>query len=162
MTEKNYITTELEDVLLLRWLAVTRPDVEDVVEWIRDVTERQNRKVAYAAVVPVDSKPPEPDGRRALMEGHQSIADMCTTMRVVILGRGMRQAIIRSISAGIMLASGLRGKGFEIDDCFEAALDGVGRVARPSRQAILDHALAKGIIRPDELAEDQTSSRHSR
>jgi len=152
----NYITTEIEDVLLLRWLAVTRPDVEKVVEWIGKAHNRHGGPVSYIAVVPVDSTPPESDGRRALMDGHQSIADLCTSMRVVILGTGMRQAIVRSISAGIMLASGLRGKGFEIDDRFESAVESVSQVSSPTRNAIMTTALEQGIIKQAELRTSET------
>lgn len=147
----NYITTELEDVLLLRWVSVGPEDVDAVVAWIKKAHQREGGPVTYIAVAPTDATPPDAEGRRALMQGHHDIADLCTCLRLVIPGSGMRQAIIRSISAGIMLANGLRGKGFEIDDRFQTAAEAVAAVARPSMAQIVSCALESKIVKREEL-----------
>lgn len=151
----SYKRTQVEDVLLLRWETVTVEDTKRTSQWIREIQETRGTNVCYIAVVPTDSPPPDPTARRALMDGHQEIADLCTSMRLVILGTGMRQALVRSISAGFLLASGLKGKGFDIDATFEEAADAVAEKAKANAQQILSAAIESGILLEAELSSNE-------
>lgn len=147
----SYLKAEIENVLLVRWQTVTPSDVAAISAWIERVAARSDRPTAYAAVIPTDSPPPDGEARTALLNGHHDIADHCATLRLVILGSGMRQALVRSVSAGFLLATGLKGKGFDIDDDFTKAVDAVADKTGQPVARILNAARDAGIILDREL-----------
>lgn len=93
-------------VLFVRW--ETQCDAEDV-DRIRQQTELAHRevgsKLVYVASIPVGVPPPSAEVRAALREGTEHASAHCSSMHIVIEGQGLRRAIIRSVSAGLLLAT---------------------------------------------------------
>ena len=73
------------------------------------IIQRMNKKIGkrliYIAVIPVGVPPPSPEARVALREGSNDAAAYCSSVHIVIEGEGMRRALIRSVSAGLLLAT---------------------------------------------------------
>lgn len=138
------VSALIPPVLFVRW--ETRCDTEDV-EQLRDQTDHAHRelgsKLVYVASIPVTVPPPSAEVRAALREGTEYAGARCSSMHIVIEGEGLRRAIIRSVSAGLLLAT---RAAFSIHTDARGALRAASeRVPLPVEQ-LLAHALEAGLV----------------
>ena len=145
----TYVSTEVEDALLVRWETVTVEAVEKLVALVNSEHQRAGKAIAYAAIVPSESPIPGAEARRALLDGYNQIADLCSTVRLVILGSGFRRAAIRAVSAGFMLAIP-KNKDYSVDNTATAAFEHMAPHCRASAEELMAAAVDMGIVRAGE------------
>ncbi len=134
-------------VLFVRWKEQCQ--VGDVTE-IRRLTEiaheQAGDELVYVAIIPVEVKPPDTEARAALREGIDHSSLHCRSVHIVIEGAGMRRALIRSISAGLLLATRKTSHGFHIHVTVQEALATAAAVVALDGPAILTQASVDGIL----------------
>lgn len=131
-------------VLFVRWQ--TRCERADI-DRIREQTELAHRELGsnlvYIASIPVGVPPPTADVRAVLREGTEHASAHCSSMHIIIEGHGLRRAIIRSVSAGLLLAT---RASFSIHtDAREALRAASERVSLPVDQLLADASHA-GLV----------------
>ncbi|MCR9164121.1 MAG: hypothetical protein ACE37F_24320 [Nannocystaceae bacterium] len=131
-------------VLFVRWKS--RCDPEDVAR-IRLETETAHRelgsKLVYVASIPTGVPPPDVQARAALRSGTEHASVHCSSVHLVIEGQGLRRAIIRSVSAGLLLAT---RASFSIHTHVEEALRAASERVPISVASILDSASRAGVV----------------
>jgi hypothetical protein len=143
------ITGIVDNVFFVRWQGViTVADCEGITKAVERAHAQRGEPLIYVATIPPDSPPPDAEARAAIKEGTEYVTQYCSSIHVVIEGEGMRRALIRSVSAGLLLATGMRGKGFHIHEFVEQALESAAaRVSRPvDLKSVLVRARAAGYI----------------
>jgi hypothetical protein len=136
----------ISPVLFVCWK--DKCEAADVAE-IQRLTEAAHARVPdqliYVAVIPVAVKPPEAEARAALRDGVDHSSKYCRSVHIVIEGEGMRRALIRSISAGLLLATRKSSRGFHIHETVEQAILSAFEGSEQG-QRLLDRARA-GILK---------------
>lgn len=149
------ITGVVDNVFFVRWReTITVADCENITKVVEQLHAKVGKPLVYVATVPMDTPPPDGDARNAIKDGTEHVTQYCSSIHVVIEGEGMRRALIRSISAGLLLATGMRGKGFHIHEFVHDALESAqDRASRPiDIESVLARARAKGYIGDDAAA----------
>jgi len=130
------VSTFIPPVLLVRWQNQCEPvDVDRIRLATEAAFTRMGGPVVYVAVIPEDVPPPNAQTRTALRAGTDHGRSRCLSMHLVIEGEGLRLALLRSLTAGMMLAtrgsfsihthlidalSAARGKiSFDVEDIFK-------------------------------------------
>jgi hypothetical protein len=127
----------IDPVLFIRWREeCTAADVEEINAIIQRTNRNIGKRMIYIAVIPVGVPPPSPEARAALREGSNQAVEFCSSVHIVIEGEGMRRALIRSVSAGLLLAT--RGS-FHIHSGMREALT----IARKATDFDLEKMLAE-------------------
>jgi hypothetical protein len=125
-------------VLFVRW--TERCEAADV-EQIKALTEEAHAQIGaelvYVSLIPQGCKPPDTEARAALREGTEHASEHCRSIHIVIEGQGLRRALIRSISAGLLLATRKTSRGFHIHETLDQALEASG-LPNHSRSALLN------------------------
>src|SRR5687768_3624004 len=109
------ITTSFKRLYVVRW---TKPEVMDVHRILQDIINlhtAQNAPVLYVAIVPPECEPPNDVVRKAIVDTLRALLEHCEVLRMVIEGEAFKRSVMRSVTAGMLLISGKRGKVF-IDD----------------------------------------------
>lgn len=131
-------------VLFVRWQE--RCEAADV-EMIKRLTEQAHgtvgERLVYVAIIPVGIPPPDTAIRAALRDGTQHAAQLCPSIHIVIEGGGLRRALIRSVSAGLMLASRLS---FQIHARVDEALAQARSTGDFDIDAVLREAKNVGVL----------------
>jgi hypothetical protein len=105
-----YRSSSIRDVYVVVWERPEQGDVARVMFDVRALRERNKDPVTYVAIVPVDGEPPEGEARGAMISSMRELIELSETVHLVFEGEGFRQSIKRSVLAGILLASGKRGR----------------------------------------------------
>ncbi len=133
----------ISSVLFVRWR--TRCEPADVAR-IMQATEYAHRSVGvqlvYVASIPIGVPPPDATTRAALREGTEHASGHCSSMHLVIEGHGLRRAIIRSVSAGLLLAT---RASFSIHTDIEQALHSARAHVSLEVSELLAKAKAQGV-----------------
>ncbi len=133
-------------VLFVRWKS--RCEAEDVIRIQRE-TEAAHRELGsnlvYIASIPVGVPPPDAETRAALRTGTEHASMHCSSVHLVIEGQGLRRAIIRSVSAGLLLAT---RASFSIHTHVEEALRAASDRVPISVTDILASASRAGLVTP--------------
>ena len=148
----SFDASRIGPAFFVRWRdSVSAEDCEDIVVRLRREAEDAGHKLIYVSSVPKELEVPDGPARRALSEGTEAAADVCTSIHVVIEGRGMRRALIRSVSAGLLLVTGRRGKGFFIHETARDALgEAKGHAGAPiDVEGLLRQAAEAGLVEPE-------------
>lgn len=134
----------IEPILFVRWQE--RCEATDVEE-IKQHTERAHQEVGgslvYIAIIPVDVPPPDAEARAALRDGIAHAVRMCASIHVVIGGEGLRRALIRSVSAGLLLAS---RQSFKVHADVRQALEQARRVVDFDVDTVFREARDVGLL----------------
>lgn len=120
-------------------------DVAEIQRLTEAAYDRVKDQLIYVAVIPVAVRPPEAEARAALRDGVDHSSKYCRSVHIVIEGEGMRRALIRSISAGLLLATRKSSRGFHIHETVEQAIQTAFEGSEQG-QRILDRAQA-GILK---------------
>ncbi len=140
-------STFVAPVLFIRWVeAVEANNVPEILRELHAAHEGVGNDLVYVAIVPVDCRPPDSAARDALREGTDRAVEMCSSVHVVIEGSGFRRAMMRSISAGLLLATRRGGPGFQIHETVDRALASASKVLDFDSAEVLRRAEAAGIL----------------
>lgn len=90
------------DTVLVRWVSLTPAEVERSVE-LAEATARKFGKVDFFAVVAPECALPNTESRTTLSNNMERMGAMCKTISVVIEGRGLKGATLRSVAASFLL-----------------------------------------------------------
>ncbi len=138
------ISTVIDPVLFVRWKDACQ--ASDVA-MIKERTEAAHREVGdrlvYLSIISVGVPPPDADTRAALRDGTQHASRHCRSIHIVIEGEGLRRALIRSVSAGILLAS---RSNFKIHSTAREALEEARKVVDFDVDAVIATADRKGFL----------------
>lgn len=138
------VSALIPPVLFVRWQSrcdVT--DIERITEAIESARKTVGSGLVYVASVPVGVPPPEHDARVAMRSGIDHASERCNSVHLVIEGQGLRRAIIRSVSAGLLLAT---RASFSIHTDVEAALLAASETVSFELPQILAMAREKGMV----------------
>ena len=138
------VSALIAPILFVRWQ--TRCDVTDVeriTEAIESASDSVGTDLVYIASIPVGVPPPEHDARAAMRIGVEHASQRCASVHVIIEGQGLRRAIIRSVSAGLLLAT---RASFSIHTDAEEALHAVSQGIPFELPQVLAIAREKGLI----------------
>ncbi len=138
------VSALIPPVLFVRWHSqcdVT--DVERIKEAIESARKVVRSGLIYIASVPVDVPPPEHDARVAMRSGIDHANELCASVHLVIEGQGLRRAIIRSVSAGLLLAT---RASFSIHTDVESALLAASEGVSLDLPKVLSIAREKGLV----------------
>ncbi len=145
----SYDASRIGPAFFVRWReSVSADDCAEIVDRLRTEANDAGHKLIYVSSVPKELEVPDGPARRALSEGTEAAADLCSSIHVVIEGRGMRRALIRSVSAGLLLVTGRRGKGFFIHETARDALTEAVATAVSGYEveALLRQAAEAGLV----------------
>jgi len=114
--------TQIGELLVVHWSSVTVDECQQLAAWVASAAAGLGREVYYVAVTDAATVVPGPAERRALIAGLAQIAPLCHAVHLVLGGRGIRHAMMRSVSAGLLLASNPTRPSFRIHDELDASL----------------------------------------
>lgn len=145
MPARFVIVSELiTPVLFVRWQSrCDVADVERITEAIESAYDKVGTGLVYIASIPVGVPPPEHDARAAMRQGAEHASSRCSSVHVVIEGQGLRRAIIRSVSAGLLLAT---RASFSIHTDAEEALNAASQSIPFELRNVLAAAREKGLV----------------
>jgi hypothetical protein len=139
-------TAFIDPVLFVRWRARCEVrDVERIKAEIDAAYRKGGPRMVYVAIVPVNVPPPDVEVRAAILEGTAYATEHCRSVHVVIEGDGLRRALIRTVAAGLLLAS---RHSFEIHGTVTAALEQAASRGGFDWAPCYQQAKAAGLVDP--------------
>jgi len=88
--------------VLIRWSALSPAEVQRSVDLAKDTAARYGKVHFFAVVAPTCSLP-DGDSRKTLSDNMPKMTEYCASMSVVIEGRGLKGATLRSVAASFLL-----------------------------------------------------------
>ena len=137
-------TALIDPVLFVRWRE--RCEASDIAYIKRDTEAAHRRlgeRLVYVAIIPVGVPPPDAETRAALRNGTTHAAELCRSIHIVIDGEGLRRALIRSVTAGLLLAS---RRSFRIHADVEDALQEAAKIVDFDPAACYERARTLGLL----------------
>ncbi len=90
--------------VLVRWSALSPAEVNAAMNLARVASEKYGKAHLFAVVAP-ECALPDPESRKALSETMSKMSSYCGSLSVVIEGRGIKGATLRSVAASFLLFS---------------------------------------------------------
>ncbi len=140
----------IDNLYFVRWIRPEVDDAEAIVRDVRALREAQEQAVHYFAIIGPDVDPPGDDVRASMKESIDDLLQHCSTVHLIIEGKGFRRAMARSIGTGIFLLSKNRGRTFA-HDRIEDALTRVG-LSSAEVAAVQAQAASRGLLNADSSA----------
>lgn len=106
-------------ILIIRWLDPSVAGSAELAKLIERCHVAADGPLFFASIVGAACPTPSSEAREAMRAGHESVADRLTDSRTVILGRSIRQSLMRSVLLNIALLAGRDVKRFVIDGSAE-------------------------------------------
>lgn len=116
----------VSNIFFVRWIEPELNDVARIVDDVRTEAANRGRRLHYVTVIGAEVPVPNDDVRRALSSTVDDVLECCETMHMVIEGKGLRRALVRSMSTSIILLSRHRGRTFAHEDVRDAVLEALG------------------------------------
>lgn len=141
-----------ERVLIIRWV---EPSVEGARELSRMVERchaAANARLFFASIVGAKCPTPSSDTREAMRVEHDRVGDMLVDSRTVVLGRSIRQSLMRSVLLNISLLNGRAPRRFVIDGSTDELGEAARRALGVDPTWLLQRLLDVGVLEADELA----------
>lgn len=137
----------IDNLYFVRWIRPEVDDAEAIVKEVRALRRAQDQALHYFAIIGPDVDPPGDDVRASMKESIDDLLQHCSTVHLVIEGKGFRRAMARSIGTGIFLLSKNRGRTFA-HDRVEDALARVG-LSEAEVAAVQAEAASRGLLNVD-------------
>lgn len=135
------VTANADDVFVVLWKEATPAACNDLIAQLRVARQRAGKPLVYLAVMPADLPRINDDGRQALLELVNVLADLTAIACVAMEARGFSGAAVRAMLSGIMLVTGKSGR-VRFVDSLHAAWDAC-RAQHPADQDKMRDALAR-------------------
>ena len=97
----NKMLTVRENVLV-RWSSLSPGEVQRSVDLVK-VTAAKHGKVHFFAIVSPECALPDAESRKTLSDNMVKMTGYCASISVVIEGRGLKGATLRSVAASFLL-----------------------------------------------------------
>ena len=97
----NHMLAVRENVLI-RWSALSPAEVQRSIKLAKYTAARYG-KVHFFAVISPTCSLPDAESRKTLSDNMSKMTEYCASMSVVIEGRGLKVATLRSVSASFLL-----------------------------------------------------------
>lgn len=134
----------VDDIFFVKWITPEVADAEQIVGDVKALHDDLGKPVRYIAVIGPHVDPPGEDVRSSMRKNIDDLLRYCTSVHIVIEGKGFRRAMARSIGTSIFLLSKNRGRTFA-HDSVEQALERIGLDgARVS--TIIEQARARDLL----------------
>ena len=113
------------DVHIARWIY---PEAEDVERLVREVEAEWRGSRQVVSVIIIDDSVPLPSSHvhRTMMRLMGRMLKACREMHVVITGRGLKAASLRSAHGAVAIAGRVRGDEVRVHRTVEAAFAAAG------------------------------------
>lgn len=105
-----YESKLLGSTLVVAWDRPDLADVRNVVSEVAQARRRVGQPLLYVAYIPDATATPEAPVRDAMSRSMPELLESCESIVFVLEGSGFKVSIGRAALAGIMLASGHRGR----------------------------------------------------
>jgi len=140
-----YYSVLIDRLFVVRWRETPTPRTMDGLRReIEFAAGRLGRPLLYMAIIHAEEPPPEPALRTALYEFFRALQKPCAEMHLIVLGRGMKNSIIRSVITGGVLANGLR-RFISVHDTVEAAIAVIAPTEGKPAERYLRELNARGL-----------------
>lgn len=136
----------IDDIFFVKWIRPEVVDAEQIVDDIKALHEELGTQLRYVAVIGPHVDPPSEEVRSSMRKNIDDLLRYCTSVHLVIEGKGFRRAMARSIGTSIFLLSKNRGRTFA-HDTVEHALS---RIGLPPAQiaSVLERARERNFLNP--------------
>jgi hypothetical protein len=142
------VTGYITPVYFVRWIEPTVADIERIIGEAAALRTSGHDRLHYIAIIGKDVPAPGDDVRAAMRHSIDKLLESCTSIHLVIEGKGFRRAAMRSIGTSIFLLSRYRGRTFA-HDCVEDALHRIGRDVIPDPLQLVRAAAARDLVNHD-------------
>ena len=132
-TSRYYDSVLLDRLFVVRWRETPTPaTMSDLRHEVESTSNRLGKRLLYMAIIHAEEPPPEPALRSAIYDFFSALQKPCDELHLVVLGRGMKNSIIRSVITGGVMATGLR-RFISVHDTVESAIGVIAPVeGKPS------------------------------
>ena len=134
----------VEDLYFVKWIAPEVADADQIIDDVRSLSEEIGKPVRYIAIIGPDVDPPSEEVRSSMRKNIDDLLRHCTSVHIVIEGKGFRRAMARSIGTSIFLLSKNRGRTFA-HDSVDQALERIG-VDATRADTVLQQARDLGLL----------------
>lgn len=137
-------------LVAIRWL---RPDPigsRGLVELVREAHSDQGRPLLLLVVIGRECSTPDAHTRQILSRDHDRVANRLLASRVLILGSGFRQSVMRSILTSLTLVTSW-GARFVVDRSIDDFAEATRSLIGLRRELLIDDLLAARVLLPDEV-----------
>jgi len=146
----SYTTSLVYNVFLVTWRVPQRGDSAAILNELRGVHEGRkpdDPPLVYIATVPSASAPPDDATRDEMTKAIPLTLEYCARVYLVIEGKGLRHAMIRSIATGMFLITGKRGKVSAYATLFDALV--AAPLSAPAKVVLLAAQKAGHGVSPE-------------
>lgn len=140
-----------ERILIIRWLDPSVAGAAELSRLVERCHAAAGGPLFFASIVGASCPTPNGEAREAMRIEHESVADRLTDSRTVILGRSIRQSLMRSVLLNISLLAGRDVKRFVIDGAAEDMAAAAQSVLGVDAAWLLRRLIEVGLLERDEL-----------
>ena len=141
----KYVTAQVGRVFAVRWHDTTVEGVAAVKREAERLHRSLGEELIYLSVTGDDCEPPTDEARRALVASGKELSDICEHFYLVLEASGFRGSTMRSVVAGLMLLSKMRGK-IEVCASVDEVLGRLRTVPGVSESAVRSALQQGGVI----------------
>lgn len=102
-------------------------------------------------IIGPDCAVPDAATREALLRGHERVCDSCSSIHMTFLGGTLRQAAMRSVVTGFVIATGMRGKDVAVERSAGGLAATVEKSLGVQPRVLLEDLVVAGMLDVPEL-----------
>ncbi len=146
-----------ERILIIRWTEPSVAGARELSKLIERSHAAVNDRLFFASIVGAKCPTPSSETREAMRVEHERVSDLMIDSRTVILGRSIRQSLMRSVLLNISLLNGRQPRRFMTDGTAEEFAAVAHSTVGVDPNWLLRQLLDAGVLEPDELAQPLTA-----
>jgi hypothetical protein len=148
----------------IRWRCATPEAANTLYPRLIAHARTLSTELFIAIILGPDCPPPDQQTRDALLRGHDRLYPYCRDTRMVVLGDGVRQQVLRGVITSMTLVAALRGRPFHRDAQLGGLLAAISATLGREPATTLAQLHTRGLLSAAELADldpQQAGSRPS-
>ncbi|MFV8755728.1 hypothetical protein ACNOYE_34690 [Nannocystaceae bacterium ST9] len=142
-----------ERVLVIRWVVPSIAGAGELSKLIERCHAAVNERIFFAAIVGAKCPTPSSEAREAMRVEHERVSELLIDSRTVILGRSIRQSLMRSVLLNISLINGRQPRRFATDGTAEEFAAVAHSSVGVDPNWLLRQLLDVGVLEAEELAQ---------
>ena len=131
-------------LFIVRLRAVDSDASRRVAELVEAHAAELSQPLVLVLIIGTDCPTPASEAKRQLAAEQQRLGPLCSELRAVILGRELRQALVRSLVTGFAMLPG--GPRLELDGCIPEMLTALHQSVALDREWLEDELINAGVI----------------
>ena len=144
---KSYVRDRL---IVTRWVQPTPEGIRELSRLVRKQHEQREDKLFLASVIGPECPVPNNESRKTMAEEHDQLREILLSSRMVLLGQSIRQAMMRSVLAGLGMLLGRRVH-YEIDTSANALFEAIEDKLALQRKQISRQLVEAEVLLPEEV-----------